>query len=202
MRPISGFKVPLLFFGVFYLYPLLFVVYSIYTRICIIVTYPFVQIRDNRKSYLLSYLVDVISRTSMLTDLISTYPYQRFVPNRLGKKNQRRGKRLNSGVKFLVQWQDSYFVVCPYLNGRIKQCTVTFKDLETSEFTHCRLFSWLYGKCFPKKLSTTLVLESIRIFNIVANEEPTWLFHSDTLSRLHLLPLSAPVLAIAVKSCS
>jgi len=30
------------------------------------------EIRDNRKSYLLSYLVDVISRTSTLTDLIST----------------------------------------------------------------------------------------------------------------------------------
>jgi len=42
MRPISGFKVPLLFFGIFYLYPLLFVVYSIYTRICITVTHPFV----------------------------------------------------------------------------------------------------------------------------------------------------------------
>jgi len=31
------------------------------------------EIRDNWKSYLLSYLVDVISRTSTLTDLISTY---------------------------------------------------------------------------------------------------------------------------------
>jgi len=42
MRPISGFKVhslSLLFFGVFCLY---FVVYSIYTRTCIIATHPFV----------------------------------------------------------------------------------------------------------------------------------------------------------------
>jgi len=94
-------------------------------------------------------------------------------------------------------------VVCSYLNGKIKQCTVTLKDLESCKFTHCCLFSRLYGKCFPQKLpSTALPLESVRIFDIIANEEPTWLFHSDTLYRLHLSPLSASVLAMAVKSCS
>lgn len=107
-----------------------------------------------------------------------------------------------NGTKFLVQWQDPYFVVCSNLNGRIKQCTVTLKDLESCKFTHCRLFSRLYRKCFPQKLSAALALESIRLFDIIANEELTWLFHSDTLYRLHLSPLSASVLPMAVKSCS
>ena len=111
-------------------------------------------------------------------------------------------KRLNSSIKFSVQWRDSYFVVCSYLNGRIKQCTVTVKDLESRNFTHCRLFSRVYGKCFPQKLSTAPPLESTGTFDVIANEEPTWLFCSDTLYHLHLSPLSASVLAMAVKLCS
>jgi len=107
-------------------------------------------------------------------------------------------KGLNSGIKFSVQWQDSYFVVCSYLNSRIKQCTVTLNNLKSCIFTHCRLFPRLYGDC-SQKLSTALPLESTGIFDIIANEEPTWLLCSNTLYHLHLSSLSASVLAMAVK---
>ena len=110
-------------------------------------------------------------------------------------------KGLNSSIKFSVQWWDSYFVVCSYLNGRIKQCTVTLNNIESHIFTHCHLFSQLYGKCFPQKLSTAPPLESTGIFDIIANEELTWLFCSNTLYHLHLSPLLASVLAMTVKSC-
>jgi hypothetical protein len=62
------------------------------------------------------------------------------------------------------------------------------------------IYHRLYGKCFPQKLSTSLALEPTRIFDIIANEEPTWLFHSDTLHRLHLSPLSASVPAMACRA--
>ena len=64
------------------------------------------------------------------------------------------------------------------------------------------IYHRLYGKCFSQKLSTALALEPTRIFDIIANEEPTWLFHSDMLYRLHLSLLSASVPAMTVKSCS
>jgi len=67
---ISGFKVPLLFFGVFYLYPLLFVVYSIYTRICNIVTYPFVLWRDQGQPEIISFIL------SRWCDLANEYAYR------------------------------------------------------------------------------------------------------------------------------
>ena len=108
----------------------------------------------------------------------------------------------NSSIKFSVQWRDSYFVVCSYLNGRIKQCMVTLKVLESCKYTHCWLFSRLHGKCFPLKVLAALPLESTGTFNIIANEEPAWLFHSDMLYHSHLSPLAASILAMAVKSCS
>ena len=79
---------------------------------------------------------------------------------------------------------------------------VTLKVLESCKYTHCWLFSRLHGKCFPLKVLAALPLESTGTFNIIANEEPAWLFHSDMLYHSHLSPLAASILAMAVKSCS
>ena len=79
---------------------------------------------------------------------------------------------------------------------------VTLKVLESCKYTHCWLFSQrLHGKCFPLKVPAAPPLESTGTFDIIANEEPTWLFHSDMLYHSHLSPLAAPILAMAVKSC-
>ena len=61
MRPTSGFKVHFYIYcssGHFAFIPFRLVLYSIYTRTCIIVTYPFASAtpRDNRKYYFLPFL--------------------------------------------------------------------------------------------------------------------------------------------------
>ena len=45
-------------------------------------------------------------------------------------------------------------------------------------------------------------LENIGIFNIIANEDPTWLYYSYRTYHLHLSQASVSVLAAAVKSCT
>jgi len=107
-------------------------------------------------------------------------------------------KGLDSSPKFLVQWRDSHFVVCSFLNGKLKQCTLSLKDLEVCKYTHCWLLSRLYGKLFPLKLP----LHIGNIFNIIANEDPSWLYYSDVSYHFHLSQLPVSVLALAVKSCS
>ena len=42
----------------------------------------------------------------------------------------RHSEDLHSRTKFLVQWRHSYFVVCSVLNGKIRQSTMSSKDLE------------------------------------------------------------------------
>jgi len=76
---------------------------------------------------------------------------------------------------------------------------VSLKDLESRNYTHCRLLSRLLGKHLPLIVPA---LATIDVFNIIANEEPTWLFYSDTSYLLHLSPLPASTLAMAVKTCS
>jgi len=34
-----------------------------------------------------------------------------------------------SGVKFSVQWRDPYYLICSYVNGKLKQCTLSLEDL-------------------------------------------------------------------------
>ena len=64
------------------------------------------------------------------------------------------------------------------------------KELESQHYTHCWLLSRLHR---GKKKKTDLVsmapsLQNILvgIFNIIANEDPTWLYYSYTTYRLHL----------------
>ena len=105
---------------------------------------------------------------------------------------------------YSVMWRDSYFVVCCFLNGKLKQCTVSPKDIESCNYSHCRLLSRLHGRCFPTKsdiISINPCMEVNNIFNDVANKDPTWLYHSDATYRLHLSQLSRSILATAVKSC-
>ena len=51
-------------------------------------------------------------------------------------------------------------------------------------------------------LAVPLSDSSINVYSVIAQEEPTWLFHSDDLYRLHLSQLPAPVLTSAAKSWS
>ena len=108
-------------------------------------------------------------------------------------------KGLKSGIRFSVQWQGSHFVVCAFLNGKLKQCILSLKDLEKSNYTHCWLLSRLSGKCFPLRPHVVQSPETGLIFNVsIVNEDPKWLYYPDATYRLHLSQLSVSVLAVAV----
>src|SRR5271169_4377008 len=34
-----------------------------------------------------------------------------------------------SGVKFSVQWRDPYYLICSYIGGKLKQCTLSLENL-------------------------------------------------------------------------
>ena len=111
-------------------------------------------------------------------------------------------KHINSSFRYSVQWRESYFVVCTFLNGKLKQCTVSPKELISHNYTHCWLLSRLHGKTFPLKSDVKIapLLENEGIFNVVAKEDPSWLYHSDAFYRLLLSQVSVSVLAAAIKS--
>ena len=86
-------------------------------------------------------------------------------------------KGLKSSLRFSVQWQGSYFVVCSFLNGKLKQCTLSLTDLEQCNYTHCWLLSRLNGNLKSLPLRPHVIqnqnLEAAAdIFNIIANEDP------------------------------
>ena len=113
-------------------------------------------------------------------------------------------KGLKSSLRFLVQWQGSYFVVCSFLNSKLKQCTLSLTDLEQCNYTHCWLLSWLNGnlECLPLRPHVIQNLEAAAdIFNIIANEDPKWLYYPDATYHLHLSQLFMSILAVAVRSC-
>jgi hypothetical protein len=45
-------------------------------------------------------------------------------------------KHINSSSRYSVQWRESYFVVCTFLNGKLKQCTVSPKEIISHNNTH------------------------------------------------------------------
>ena len=46
-------------------------------------------------------------------------------------------------IKYSVVWHNPYFLVCSFLNGIMMQCTVSLKDPESPNYTHCWLLSQL-----------------------------------------------------------
>ena len=95
---------------------------------------------------------------------------------------------LNSSVRYSVQWRDSDFLVCVFLNGKLKQCMVTLKELESCKYTHCWLLSCLHERSLPLALK----LETMSIFSVVAKKDPSWLYYSKESYRFHLSQLSDP----------
>lgn len=91
---------------------------------------------------------------------------------------------LYSSIRCSAQWRDlhSSFVISCFMNGNLKQCTVTLKELQSYRYTHCWLLSRLHGKFIPLKLDCDdASLETKGTFNVVANEDPTWLYrHCNT----------------------
>ena len=82
-------------------------------------------------------------------------------------------KHLNSRVRYSVQWRETCFVVCVFQNGKLKQCVVTLKQLESHKYTHCWVLSRLHGKCLSRIVITAPArLETTTIFNVVAKKIP------------------------------
>ena len=102
------------------------------------------------------------------------------------------------GVRFSVQWRDPYYLVCAYVDGKLKQRVVSLEDLQSKTYVHCQIVSRLCRASLVVPLSDPC----IDVYSVIAQEEPAWIFHSEGLYRLHLSWLPAPVFASAAKSCS
>ena len=142
MRPISGFKVPLLVFGVFYLYPLLFVVYSIYTRICIIVTHPFVLWRDQGQPEIISFIL------SRWCDLANEYAYRfdfnifLFLNKIFQNLQWRMARECLAVLHLFVSTGDIIFILASYGSNSVGAISCDdFWDSLSSSLHH--LLSWL-----------------------------------------------------------
>jgi hypothetical protein len=86
------------------------------------------------------------------------------------------GKYVNSSVRYSVQWRESLagFFVCVILNGKLKQCMVSLKDLQSPKYTHCWVLFRLFEKCLlPKWRRVIFTASPTNVFNIVANKDPT-----------------------------
>jgi hypothetical protein len=51
--------------------------------------------------------------------------------------------RVVIGRKFSVQWRESYYMVCSYVDGKIKQCILSLENLQSKNYSHCRFMSRL-----------------------------------------------------------
>jgi len=93
------------------------------------------------------------------------------------------------------------FFVCVILNGKLKQCMVSLKDLQSPKYTHCWVLFRLFEKCLlPKTRRVISTASPTNVFNIVANKDPTWLHYSEASYCLHLMHLSLPILTATVKN--
>ena len=46
-------------------------------------------------------------------------------------------------VKFCVQWKDPYYLVCSYVDGKLKQCTLSLETIQSKTFCPCKIVSKL-----------------------------------------------------------
>ena len=114
------------------------------------------------------------------------------------------GRRVDSSVRYSVQWRESLadFFVCVILNGKLKQCLISLKDLQSPRYTHCRVLVRLFEKRHglpPKLACVKFTAPPTNVFYIVANKEPAWLHYSEAWYCLHLTHLSLPILTATVK---
>ena len=90
------------------------------------------------------------------------------------------------GVKFSVQWKDPYYLICSYVGGKLKQCTLSLENLQSKTYSHCQIVSMLCRASPPVPPSAS---QNVDVYSVIAQEEPAWLFRSDDLYRLHLSQL-------------
>lgn len=102
-------------------------------------------------------------------------------------------------VNFSVQWKNPLYVICSYVDGNLKQCTLSLRTLQSKKYSHCQIVSKLCRTSFVVPPSAK---HNIDVYSVMAEKEPAWLFYSDNLYRLHLSQLHGSVLSSAVKSCS
>ena len=108
-------------------------------------------------------------------------------------------RHLASGVKFSVQWRDSYYLICLFAGGKLKQCRLSLEDLQSKKYSHCQIVSRLCKASLPVPPSASRIVD---LYSVIAKEEPAWLCYPVELYRLHLFDLPAPILSFAAKSCS
>jgi hypothetical protein len=102
-------------------------------------------------------------------------------------------------VKISVLWRDPYYLICSYVDGKLKQCILSLDSLQSKNYSHCQIVSRLCKAPPPVCPSASQILE---LYSVVAQEEPAWLFHSVELLRLHLSHLPAFILSFAANACS
>ena len=102
-------------------------------------------------------------------------------------------------IKISVQWRDPHYLICSYIGGKLKQCVLSLETgLQSKRYTHCQIISRL---CTVTQLVPLAASHTDKIYNVISQKIPAWLFHSDELFRLHLSQLPFAVLYFVVKSC-
>ena len=88
-------------------------------------------------------------------------------------------------IKISVQWRDPHYLICSYIGGKLKQCVLSLETgLQSKRYTHCQIISRL---CTVTQLVPLAASHTDKIYNVISQKIPAWLFHSDELFRLHFL---------------
>jgi hypothetical protein len=103
------------------------------------------------------------------------------------------------GVKLSVHWRDPYFLICSYVDGRLRQCPLSLENLQSKKYSHCQIVSKLCQTSVPVPPFANLN-QNIDVYRAIAQEEPAWLFRSKEFYRLHLFQLPAHVLSLAARA--
>lgn len=60
-----------------------------------------------------------------------------------------------SRVRFNVQWRDPYYMICSYVNGKLKQWLLSLENLQSKQYSHCQIVSKLCSSSFLVPVSAS-----------------------------------------------
>jgi hypothetical protein len=93
-----------------------------------------------------------------------------------------------SRIKISVVWKNVSYLVCSFLDGKLRQCLLSLEDVETHRYSHCGLISRLQRKAMSatKAKPISLLSPASALSYIIDKKHPAWLFYNEDLYKLHL----------------
>ena len=86
-----------------------------------------------------------------------------------------------ANIKISVLWKNVSYMVCLYLDGKIRQCLLSLEDLQSCRYSHCGLVSRLQRKVLSstKAKPTPFLSPPSTLSHILDKEQvPAWLFYT------------------------